>query len=55
VQRQLMGGIVLLASQNGEADVGRMEVVDGAVLETDSSSCVISKALFPSIIWQKQG
>jgi hypothetical protein len=48
VERQMMGGTIL-ASWNREADVGRMEAIDGVVLETDGSSHIIGK-VFPCII-----
>lgn len=42
-----MGGTVL-ASWNCEADIGRMELIDGVVLERHGSSHIIGKALlFP--------
>ena len=50
-----MGGIVL-ATWNYKANVGCMELINGVVLETDGSSYIIGKAMFPNIIpRQKQG
>ena len=51
MESQLMGGIVL-ATWNHEADVGRMGLIDGVVLETDGLSHIIGKAMFPNIISQ---